>query len=402
MTTLHLINAFFTRHLKLISLILLAAGVAAYLMLQPPAARGISSTVVISQVYGGGGNSTAPFQNDYIELFNRGASPVSLNGWSVQYASSTGTSWQKTDLTDVTLQPGQYYLVRQAAGTGCSGLPCGASLPFPDASGTIAMSATAGKVALLNTNTLIAGGTSCPSGANVIDIVGFGTANCSETAPTAATSNVNAALRGSNGCTETDNNSVDFAVGAPNPRNTASPTNVCAPPLPSLSINDISVVEGNSGTATATFTVTLSAPAPAGGVSFDIATQDNTATVANNDYVARSLAGQTIAAGATTYSFSVTVNGDTNVEPNESFFVNLSSPGGATIADGQGVGTIVSDDIPPTLSINDVAVTEGNSGATTATFTASLGSPALPGGVTFNIATADNTATVADNDYVAN
>ncbi|MDX6693123.1 MAG: hypothetical protein QOF02_726 [Blastocatellia bacterium] len=178
--------------------------------------------------------------------------------------------------------------------------------------------------------------------------------------------------------------------------------------LPTLSVNDVSLNEGNAGTTTFTFTVSLSAPAPAGGVTFDIATQDNTATVADNDYVARALSGQTIAAGQQTYTFDVTVNGDTAVEANETFFVNVTNVTGVTVADGQGLGTIQNDDSSPlpTLSVNDVSLNEGNAGTTTFTFTVSLSAPAPAGGVTFDIATADGTAQDGvpageDNDYVA-
>src|SRR5260370_22544740 len=75
----------------------------------------VSNDIVISQVYGGGGNVGAPVKNDFIELFNRGTSAVSLNGWSVQYAATGGATWQVTPLTHVTLQPGQYYLGQEAA-----------------------------------------------------------------------------------------------------------------------------------------------------------------------------------------------------------------------------------------------------------------------------------------------
>src|SRR2546427_13270650 len=81
-------------------------------------AAAVSADIVISQVYGGGGNSGATLKNDFIEIFNRGTSAVSVNGWSVQYAASAGTTWQKTSLTDITLQPGQYYLVQEAPGAG--------------------------------------------------------------------------------------------------------------------------------------------------------------------------------------------------------------------------------------------------------------------------------------------
>jgi predicted extracellular nuclease len=114
--------------------------------------------------------------------------------------------------------------------------------------------------------------------------------------------------------------------------------------MPALSINNVTVAEGNSGTSTATFTVSLSAQAGAGGVTFDIATQDATATVSDGDYVARTLTAQTIPQGGQTFSFAVTVNGDTNPEPNETFLVNVTNVTGATVADDQGVGTITNDD----------------------------------------------------------
>ena len=170
---------------------------------------------------------------------------------------------------------------------------------------------------------------------------------------------------------------------------------------PALSVDDVSLAEGNSGATTFAFTVSLSAPAPAGGVTFNIATADNTATLADNDYVQKSLTGETIPQGNSTYTFNVVVNGDTVDEPNETFFVNVTGVTGATVADGQGQGTIVNDDATsPTLSIGDASQSEGDSGTTIFTFTVSLSQPAGAGGVTFDIATADGSATLADNDYV--
>lgn len=170
------------------------------------------------------------------------------------------------------------------------------------------------------------------------------------------------------------------------------------PSQPTLSINDVSVNEGNAGTSNATFTVSLSQPAGAGGVSFDIATADGSAT-AGVDYVASSLTGQTIPAGSSSATFTVLVNGDTLSEPNETFFVNISNVSGASVSDAQGQGTIVNDDAQPTLSIDDVSVNEGNSGTTTATFTVTL-SAASGQTVSVNYASADGTAT-AGSDYVA-
>ncbi|MEA0735870.1 putative Ig domain-containing protein [Xanthomonas campestris pv. campestris] len=170
------------------------------------------------------------------------------------------------------------------------------------------------------------------------------------------------------------------------------------PSQPTLSINDVSVNEGNAGTSNATFTVSLSQPAGAGGVSFDIATADGSAT-AGVDYVASSLTGQTIPAGSSSATFTVLVNGDTLSEPNETFFVNVSNVSGAGVSDAQGQGTIVNDDALPSLSIDDVSVNEGNSGTTTATFTVTL-SAASGQTVSVNYASADGTAT-AGSDYVA-
>ena len=168
-----------------------------------------------------------------------------------------------------------------------------------------------------------------------------------------------------------------------------------------LSINDTAWTEGTAGTETFTFTVSLSAPAGAGGVTFDIATADGTATTADNDYVANSITGALILEGNSTYQFYVTVNGDTTAEADETFSVNVTNVTGATLGDGTGLGTIQDDDTI-NLSINSVTVTEGDAGTVTAAFAVALSRPALAGGVSFDIATADGTATVADNDYVAN
>jgi predicted extracellular nuclease len=186
--------------------------------------------LVVSQVYGGGGNSGATLKNDFIEVFNRGTSAASLGGWSVQYASAAGTMWQRTDLTPITLQPGQYYLVQEAAGAGGT-----VDLPAPDAAGGIAMAATAGKVALVSTTTTLAGG--CPTGGAIVDFVGYGsTATCFEgSGPTPAPSNTTGALRNGDGCIDTDNNAADFLAGTPNPRNTAAPFGNCLDQAPFIS-----------------------------------------------------------------------------------------------------------------------------------------------------------------------
>lgn len=175
-------------------------------------------TLVISQVYGGGGNSGAIYKNDFIEIFNPGSAPVSLGGWSVQYASAAGTTWQVTALTNVTLQPGAYYLVQEAAGSGGT-----TNLPTPDATGAIAMSGTAGKVIVVQSTTAQTG--TCPAAA--VDRISFGSGStdCGG-GITATLGNTTSASRKTNGCTYTAT-MTDFAVGTVNPRNTSAPTNVC-------------------------------------------------------------------------------------------------------------------------------------------------------------------------------
>ena len=171
------------------------------------------TNITISQVYGGGGNSGATYKNDFIEIYNAGTSTVDLSTWAVQYASSTGSSWSVTTLNG-TIAPGHHYLIQEAAGTGGT-----TDLPTPEATGTIAMSATAGKVALTKTTTALT--VSNPVGtANVVDFVGFGSANAYEgSGPAPAPSNTTADLRAGGGATDTNDNASDFSTGAPNPRN---------------------------------------------------------------------------------------------------------------------------------------------------------------------------------------
>ncbi len=356
--------------------------------------QAILPQVVISQVYGGGGNSSATYRNDFVELHNNGSTSVSLSGWSVQYASATGSSWLITNLTAVSIPAGGYYLVQ-----GASGGAVGALLPTADATGTTNMSATAGKVALVSSTTALTG--TCPTGGFIVDFIGFGTtANCFEgTGPAAASSNTTANIRAASGCTDTGQNATDFATGTPTPRNSSTTVVTCGAASPTISINDVSVTEGNSGTVTATFTVSLSSPAGGAGVAFTYATADNTATDANNDYEPITATAGSISSGNSNTTISVTVNGDTAPETSETFFVDLTGITGATVGDAQGLGTITNDDIAPNLSINDVSVTEGNSGTATASFTVGLSLPAPTGGVSFDITTADSSATDANDDY---
>jgi len=216
------------------------------------------SGVVISQVYGGGGNSGATLTNDFIELYNAGSATVSLAGWSVQYASSAGTSWQVTQLSG-SIAPGSYYLVQQAQGAAGT-----TPLPTPDATGTIAMSGTTGKVALVSGIVALTGN-GCPIAAPIEDYVGYGTsANCFEgSAATGTLSNTTAALRNGGGAVDTDNNGADFTVGAPNPRNSSAGAPSVTSTVPASGATDVAL--------DANLTVTFSKPVTVSGTWFTIA-----------------------------------------------------------------------------------------------------------------------------------
>ncbi|MCR8635155.1 5'-nucleotidase C-terminal domain-containing protein [Paenibacillus radicis (ex Xue et al. 2023)] len=206
-----------------------------------------NNNVVISQVYGGGGNSGALYTNDFIELYNPTGADISLAGWSVQYASSTGTTWSSTPLTGI-IAAERYYLVQEAAGTNTI-----AALPTVDATGTLALSGTKGKVRLVNAASV------------VVDLVGYGSSTPATTGgegtPTGDLSNSTAAIRkpiviGTDGRgLDTDVNSSDFVVGKPDPRNSSY--------IPVTKVADVQATPGSGavapGTSVALSTATVGA-----------------------------------------------------------------------------------------------------------------------------------------------
>ncbi|MFC0625432.1 lamin tail domain-containing protein [Kribbella deserti] len=176
-----------------------------------------SSTVVITEVYGGGGNSGASHTHDFIELTNNGSAAVDLTGWSIQYASATGSSWTNKINLSGTIAPGGVYLAQGATG-GANGVP----LPTPDATGTVNMSGTAGKVALVSSTTSLTCSTGCATLPGVVDFVGYGTtASSSETAPAPAPSNTTSVTR-KVPTVDADNNSTEFAAVPPTPKTLTS------------------------------------------------------------------------------------------------------------------------------------------------------------------------------------
>lgn len=196
----------------------------------------VSPDLVISQIYGGGGNSGATYTHDYIEIFNRGTVSVSLAGKSLQYASATGTgnlgssNTQLTELPSVSIPPGGYFLVLEAQGAGgTTPVPADFVDPTP-----IPMSGSAGKVALANGTTSLGCNTAATCAANggdtrIIDLVGYGGANYFEgIGPAPLLTNTTADLRNALGCQDTDNNAADFTAGSPDPRNSSSTRNLCS------------------------------------------------------------------------------------------------------------------------------------------------------------------------------
>ncbi|MET0578319.1 MAG: ExeM/NucH family extracellular endonuclease, partial [Ilumatobacteraceae bacterium] len=197
----------------------------------------------------------------FVELFNRGTEARSLGGLSVQYASATGTgNFQAAALPAVSVPPGGSFLVGLAAGTTPS-----TPLPTPDATGSLNLSGTTGKVALVNSATALAcngGSTPCSTSQLplVIDLVGYGAANFFEGAPAAATTNSTAAQR-TDPCVDTDVNAADFTVGVPAPRSSTATPTPCdgAPPVntpPAVSPNPFPIEHPGGTTATYPIAVT--------------------------------------------------------------------------------------------------------------------------------------------------
>ncbi len=200
-----------------------------------------------------------------------------------------------------------------------------------------------------------------------------------------------------------DENNETFQVNLSNPSNTTIADATAVGTItdndspPTISISDDTIIEGNSGSVSAQFTISLSA-ASGKTVTVNYATGGGTAN-AGDDYTAIGNTTLTFTPGDTQKSVNVSVAGDSLDEYNETFQVNLSNPSNATIADATAVGTITDDDSPPTISISDDTVTEGNSGLVTAQFSVSL-SATSGKTVTVNYTTGGGTAN-AGNDYTA-
>ncbi len=198
------------------------------LLTMPLLANAQSASVVISQLYAAGGNSGATYNQDFVELFNRSTSPVTVTGWTIQYAAAGGAFGITYTLSAATIPAGSYYLV----GIGAVGIN-GNAVASNQATTAGGLSTTGGKVALAtNASTVTYAGSNSFS-TNAVDVVGYGSATAYEGSAVAPAPGANAILRAGGGCTDTNDNRADFASGAVSSpvRNASTASNVCTSPV---------------------------------------------------------------------------------------------------------------------------------------------------------------------------
>ena len=361
---------------------------AALLCMAGGAVEAQTSELFFSEYIEGSSNNKA------VEIYNGTGASVDLSTYSVQLFSNGAVTATATLSLSGTLANGDVYVIANTSSV--AGITAVADVLAPT-SGATAVTNFNGDdaVALLKSGNVL----------DVIGQIGFDPGTVWGTPP-ASTLN-NTITRKSTVCAGDANGSNAFdpagewdGFAIDTISNLGSHTANCVT-TPTISINDVSQAEGNSGTTNFAFTVSLSSPAPAGGVSFDINSADGTATLADNDYLSIGQSGVSIAEGDSSRVFNIVVNGDTTDESDETFFVNLTNVVGATVADAQGQGTIVNDDsATAVLSISNPApAPEGNTGITSQTITASL-SFAVASDVVFTATTADGTATGGAVDYL--
>jgi Lamin Tail Domain len=323
-----------------------------------PAAHGSSPSLVVSQVYAAGGNSGASYQNDYVELLNRGSSAVDLSGWSLQYASATSTSWSATPLSG-TVQPGRYYLIAlSSAGS------AGAALPGPDTTGSTNLAVSGGKVAIVDdTDPLACGATvgSCSAVTTVADLVGYGAATDYEgSAPAPALGATIADMRAGGGCTDTDANAADLATSTPAPHNSSSTAAACG-------------ATGGAASQGAAVTVDVQ---PMLSISLEHSSI-GFGTVAAGDTPAPLPDKLTVVSNGTT-GYAVTVHRSAFAPTDLPLAVASSAPTGGTLGTSLGGGALARIPIAPAADLL-VGTTSARSATTGDVWPASLGfASALP------------------------
>jgi hypothetical protein len=347
------------RHALFISLLL------ALLCAAATARASGSPSLVVSQLYASGGNSGASYANDYVELFNRGGSPVSLSGWTLQYASAASTAWSSTALSG-SIAPGHAYLV-QLASAGATG----AALPAADATGTTNLAASGGKVAVVNgTADLTCGASagSCAGVGSIADLVGYGTATDYEgTAAAPAPTATDAIARAGGGCTDTDANAGDFAAVAAAPRNSASAAVSCT-----------GTQTGSSGSADAGVRVQIQ---PLIAVSLGQPTLDF-GSLASGATVTPVNESVTVTSNDTA-GYSLAVRRTSFAPRDLPLGLSATAPTGGTLGSGVSSTTLAAIPVPPAADLvigttSAAAPAAGDVWATKVGFTSAL--PAVPAG----------------------
>lgn len=255
-----------------------------------------SPSVVISQVYGGGGGSSSKYKNDFIELFNKTNNAIDISGWSLQYASVSGTTWYPQVFPAGTIIPANSYFLIQQASSGTGGtdyLPAPDIIPTPES--IFSMNSTTAKVALVNSTIALSGAN--PAGTStVIDLVGYGTATGYEGTGPIPGANDTTSIKRKNSCVDSDSNLSDFTTSTPpTPRNSTN-TQICNAPIiptcPMRLVTDAGVAKNASFSAVDADSIVTSAEITGGSasgisISYTAATEINgaltgTLSVANN------------------------------------------------------------------------------------------------------------------------
>jgi uncharacterized protein len=308
----------------------------------------VSTTMVVSQIYGGGGNPGADWHNDYVELFNRGSGPVDMNGWSLQYGSSTSNLNLQVNITGSTIVPAGRYFLISLGSSGSHGVTVPADLVGTGA-GAFNISNADGKVAIVSNQTPLGcgGSTRCTSAA-IVDLAGYGQGTDYETAAAVSPSGVGvngAIYRAGNGCIDTDDNSADFFGAGAVPRNASTPLWSCNVDLAGIDLTSLPDLTPEADLAGGDLAGALPAVGGPVVISQFYGAGGDSGAVWRNDYVElfnrsdvdAGVGGWSLqyASKDNTFALKVDIPGGTVIPAGGYFLIRLSSGGGsgATVAD---------------------------------------------------------------------
>jgi hypothetical protein len=311
------------------------------------AQAGADSNIVISQIYTRGGEPGAIYQNDFIELYNRGNSIVDINGWTLHIATVEGSFASDfgvhfTSSSSIPIFPGMHMLFTFTTG-GANGQPLSGDFPLP----FVSLGSTSGRIILLGKDKTLPAG--CPASPDptgaVVDYVGYGTATCFEGAVAPVPAATKSLTRINGGCTDTNNNLADFPLADPNPRGFSSPIVLCG--AQSTSVIQFAALQFDSfeGAGAATITLTRTGDVST-AATVDYFTSDGTASE-RKDYTT-TLGTSVFAPGETQKTFGVLINKDNFEEANETVSLGvLHATGNATIGPRNSAILVIHDSLLP-------------------------------------------------------